>query len=145
MKRTSAYLAPGFAAALLFVTSGLLGCAEPVSKCGSGLSECNGECISDKTDPNNCGSCGNSCANPLVCSSGQCSDSCAGTQSACGRACVELTSDAMNCGKCGVKCENGATCVESKCVGGNQPECMTRVPFTTNCSSTPQSWLPGWR
>ena len=134
MKRTSAYLAPGFAAALLFVTSGLLGCAEPTSKCGSGLSECNGECISDKTDPNNCGSCGNSCANPLVCSSGQCSDSCAGTQSACGRACVELTSDAMNCGKCGVKCENGATCVESKCVGGNQPECMTRVPFTTSGS-----------
>ena len=32
------------------------------------------------------------------------------------------------------KCTNGATCVESKCVGGNQPECMDRIPFATSGS-----------
>jgi len=98
------------------------------------LSECNSECISDKTDPNNCGGCGNACAEPLVCSSGKCSDSCEGNQVACGRACVELASDPLNCGKCGIKCENGATCVDSKCTGGTQPECMNRVPFATSGS-----------
>ncbi len=134
MKRRSYSLAPGLAGALLFVVSGLTGCTTEQSKCGSGFSECNGECISDKTDPNNCGSCGNSCASPLVCSSGSCSDSCAGTQVACGRACVELVSDALNCGKCGNKCDNGATCSDGKCVGGMQPECKDRVPFATSGS-----------
>ena len=134
MKRRSASFVPGVTGAFLFVMSSLVGCAEPASKCASGLAECNGECISDKTDPNNCGGCGTACADPLVCSSGKCSDSCAGSQVACGRACVELASDALNCGKCGVKCTNGATCVESKCVGGNQPECMDRIPFATSGS-----------
>jgi len=122
------------AAGFLFVASSLLCCAEPASKCAGGLSECNGACISDKTDPNNCGGCGATCAEPLVCSSGKCSDSCAGAQVACGRACVELASDSLNCGKCGIKCENGATCVESKCVGGTQPECKDRVPLATSGS-----------
>ncbi len=134
MKQRSAGFVSAWAGAVLFVASSLVGCSEPTSKCGSGLSECNNECISDKTDPNNCGSCGNACANPLVCSSGKCSDSCEGNQVACGRACVELASDPLNCGKCGIKCENGATCVESKCTGGNQPECMNRIPFATSGS-----------
>ena len=134
MKQRSAAYVSAWAGAVLFVASSLVGCSEPTSKCGSGLSECNSECISDKTDPNNCGGCGNACAEPLVCSSGKCSDSCEGNQVACGRACVELASDPLNCGKCGIKCENGATCVDSKCTGGTQPECMNRVPFATSGS-----------
>ncbi|MBL8634795.1 MAG: hypothetical protein JNM40_16340 [Myxococcales bacterium] len=134
MKQRSAGYVSAWAGAVLFVASSLIGCSEPTSKCGSGLSECNNECISDKTDPNNCGGCGSACAEPLVCSSGKCSDSCEGAQVACGRACVELASDPLNCGKCGVKCENGATCVDKKCVGGNQPECMNRIPFATSGS-----------
>lgn len=134
MKRRSYSLVPTLVGAVLFVTSGLTGCSTEQSKCGSGLSECNGECLNAKTDPNNCGACGNSCASPLVCSSGSCSDSCAGTQVACGRACVELASDALNCGKCGNKCENGATCTDGKCTGGNQPECKDRIPFATSGS-----------
>ncbi len=88
--------------------------------CGSGgLLECpagSGACIDVGTDPENCGSCGNDCAaQGLLCSSGQCVNSCGAGETNCNGSCVDLTSDMNNCGGCGLSCHDNDVCTADSC------------------------------
>jgi hypothetical protein len=40
--------------------------------CAAGLTLCNGQCVNLASDPVNCGSCGNVCEAPGICSVGSC-------------------------------------------------------------------------
>jgi hypothetical protein len=100
--------------------------------------KCDGGCTDLKTDPQNCGKCGKTCAMGAQCVQGSCQ--CAMGQSICGNGCVDLKSDLANCGKCGTVCGGGDggsimgggmwSCVNGACAivcpmgdGGNGTEC----------------------
>ncbi|MHB8879107.1 MAG: MXAN_6577-like cysteine-rich protein, partial [Myxococcaceae bacterium] len=78
-----------------------------------GQSLCNGVCRSLQTDRFNCGTCGNVCQNPLVCTSGVCS--CQPGLTRCGSACVNTVYDRNNCGGCGIVCASNLVCLNSVC------------------------------
>lgn len=77
---------------------------------------CNGSCVNLdlQNDPNNCGSCGNTCdtANGYACQEGKCT--CLQLTECNGR-CVDLQVDRENCGGCDWRCCEGASCVEGTC------------------------------
>src|SRR5882762_4263002 len=56
----------------------------PPPTCAPGLTSCSGVCVNLKTDPDNCGHCGNTCEVRPVCSNGKCLGCPAGTQPCCG-------------------------------------------------------------
>lgn len=68
---------------------------------------CNGACVSVLTDSNNCGACGNMCANTQFCSTGVCTP-CDVPKAVCRVAgidiCVDVKTDRDNCGSCGAGC-----------------------------------------
>jgi len=85
------------------------GCTNGVCQplCEAGYSDCNGipddGCESNpKTDPNNCGICGNQCPDGVACIGGTCG--CPPGMTECNGTCVDLTSDDANCGTCGFAC-----------------------------------------
>jgi phospholipase C len=85
---------------------------------GNGGNVCTANCDGRLCGDDGCGgSCGDSCAAPLVCdnASGQCVSSCAPSQKQCGKACVVLATDRSNCGSCGKVCGVGESCVSSVC------------------------------
>lgn len=81
--------------------------------CASGENKCGSICTDVKTDPKNCGQCGNPCSTGFVCKAGQCALDC-GTKTACGSTddggadaglvCTDLKTDNLNCGACGTSC-----------------------------------------
>src|ERR687893_1353134 len=79
--------------------------------CPAGQGCCNRTCVDLQSDPNNCGSCGNSCPEGVPCTNGGCvvcvqpefPDNCNGE-------CVDLQSDPNNCGSCGHSCSSGEFC-----------------------------------
>lgn len=82
--------------------------------CGSGgLTSCNGVCVNEHTDPNNCGTCGNTCASGQTCTNGACG--CPGGTTSCNNVCVNETSDPNNCGACGHVCATGQACTNGIC------------------------------
>src|SRR5687768_1746825 len=66
--------------------------------CAAGESVCGGVCSNPMTDRDNCGRCGNSCGDGMVCTSGTCVEGCPGGQASCGGVCVDTQTDEMNCG-----------------------------------------------
>jgi len=72
-----------------------------------------GGCGDTKTDPANCGSCGNACKPGRVCVGGTCT--CPSYQSLCGDVCIPTTADAKNCGGCGKTCPAGQACSAGEC------------------------------
>jgi Stigma-specific protein, Stig1 len=64
-------------------------------------------CTNLNNDPNNCGSCGQTCIGG-TCQSGKCV--CPAGESMCFGTCVDLGSDPQNCGSCGTFCKAGETC-----------------------------------
>ncbi len=95
--------------------------------CGSGLTVCNGQCVSLSSDPNNCGTCGHVCSAGATCCSGSC---------------VSLSSDVNNCGSCGHVCpalvttgnpdgQNHGTvsCVNSCCTASCNPGYNPHYPY----------------
>lgn len=92
------------------------GCGKDDSRtegCSSDQTECSGECVDLDYDPDNCGSCGNSCGD-LLCDAGQCSSECSGNAEICDGACVDLNHDPDNCGECGNSCD-GLLCDSGEC------------------------------
>ncbi len=92
-------------------------------------------------DPNNCGTCGNKCADGVRCIDGKCG--CGAGQTDCNGQCVDVKSDNDHCGVCGNKCayptDAGAPPphMEYGCVNGQcgEPRCIS-YPWETwaNCN-----------
>ncbi len=111
--------------------AGFIDCAaqqELCSPCGcvtaaqctvvSGKTACNGACVDTKSDPKNCGKCGNACAPGLKCSAGMCiSGSCQPGKTECAGSCVDVQKDPGNCGSCGKICDvaSGSVCDGGYC------------------------------
>jgi hypothetical protein len=118
-------------------------CSGAVAPCGAGrdLAYCNldagpswvcctgGGCADLESDPANCGSCGDACAQGFSCLSGSClATSCATVAAGsacpaadgtvgqcCESACSDVSSDPQNCGACGVSCAGGESCRQESC------------------------------
>jgi hypothetical protein len=75
---------------------------------------CDGACVDEKSDPNNCGSCGHVCQGGQQCFSGTCA--CPADKSdSCGGECVDEQTDVNNCGACHNVCPNGSGCNAGQC------------------------------
>jgi hypothetical protein len=85
--------------------------------CNAGFADCDGDFLveggngcetSIRTDPNNCGACGNVCAPGEICNPpGEC-------VCPCGASCFKgLNTDPKNCGTCGFKCPGDWSSIES--------------------------------
>jgi hypothetical protein len=100
--------------------SAAVACAQPTPVCNQGAcacleSTCNGSCINEQTDPNNCGGCGNACqptgATADTCLGPSCSYTCSANHSDC-NADVAPDTDGCECatpGCCGNSCQTAHT------------------------------------
>ena len=113
------------------------GCLDPSNACNS-QSNCCGDgevgtptCIS-KTDPSNCGACGNVCDAGKTCcekdgayscvdtqrdnsNCGSCGNQCGTGTNCCNGVCTNYSSDESNCGACGVVCGVDELCCNGVC------------------------------
>ncbi len=130
------------------LTSGGFVCANP---CGAQFPDsCGGLCVDLKTDPNNCGSCGNGCYLPnafFACQAGKCvSLGCSDpTYADCTSdpGCETPLGTSTDCGSCGdpactvantlFSCPSGASCAGAVCAPGfancdtTSPDCETSL------------------
>lgn len=87
-----------------------------VISCLPGEAVCNGVCVDEHNDTNNCGGCGTACLAVQTCQGGTCACLISG-QTACGGVCVNEQTDSNNCGQCGALCPVSApTCPAGSCV-----------------------------
>jgi len=104
--------------------------------CNGGTTRCNNVCVDTKSDPNNCGFCGNKCPMCFVCNgNGSCDTKCTGGSTQCGQACVDTQNDPKNCGMCGNACMSGLVCSQGKCqsaCGGGLTQCGNFCVDTQN-------------
>jgi Stigma-specific protein, Stig1 len=115
-------------------------CPHPGSHC------CNGTCVDTKTDPNNCGRCGNTCGTNETCTEGKCTtSSCPSGQTLCNAVCVSTATDVNNCGACGHACSatNGTpTCTNGVCgqtCNAGFATCGSGAACTTNINTDPNN------
>ena len=120
--------------------------------CAEGQSACGSYCSDLKSDPSNCGSCGNACR-PLgqyelaFCVNGQCQYECSEGTSYCDGVCTSLNNDPLNCGACGRVCDqatpycSGGACWDDACGGAdlnwdssNCGQCGNVCPWGTACA-----------
>ncbi|MFL5761873.1 MAG: hypothetical protein ACJ789_19410 [Thermomicrobiales bacterium] len=87
-------------------------CGDCGNGCGNGAC-CSGICVDTTSDPAHCGDCQTVCPQGTNCSGGTCG--CASGTTSCNNVCVDLTSDANNCGDCGIVCPSGSLCTGGKC------------------------------
>jgi len=66
-------------------------------------------------DAENCGACGNRCADDEFCQDGVCTAYCLNSE-LCGTECVDLSQDPQHCGDCNVQCSADQQCFEGLCV-----------------------------
>ncbi len=136
-----------------FVAFGFVACNGNViidnGSCPSGTKSCGGLCVELATDEDNCGSCGNLCADGVTCISGACggitntggtgggsggsnptggvaggggtTSVCPPGYSLCGDLCADLQNDPYNCGSCNNYCSSGV-CDAGSCV--LPPDCV---------------------
>ncbi len=83
--------------------------------CSQGQLLCDDACTDLQTSNQNCGNCGNACAQGLTCVGGACALVCPGSQIGCGGSCVNVSTDSQNCGSCGNACPPGESCVGGDC------------------------------
>jgi|SRR5579884_1044521 len=100
---------------------------QPPIGCPSDQTNCNGQCTDTSADDQNCGTCGNQCAD--VC---------------CNGTCVLIDSDPNNCGDCGIVCGSGQTCQNLACVAvpQNPAEAPATAPPQTAPETGPQTTAP---
>jgi len=77
------------------------------SGCPIGTSRCDDECVNLDTDRENCGACGNDCADDELCQLGVCQETCDDPLILCDGVCVDPDSDPANCNSCGNVCPTG--------------------------------------
>jgi hypothetical protein len=79
--------------------------------CNSGYTPCNGQCVNEQTDRNNCGGCGttSACLNGLSCVKGACSC----VPSGCPACTVLLGSPCCTGGACGCTGTLGLGCTKN--------------------------------
>jgi hypothetical protein len=117
---------------------GTWGCANGACAimCPQPKKECSGACVDLQTDNDNCGMCGNACAQTETCMQGLC---CKTGQKVCNMACTDTNTDAMNCGMCGNACPmNKPYC--------NQGMCTTGVVYSEMFTqgATPSTQCSNW-
>jgi len=89
--------------------------AAGVAACSSEATRCGERCTDLKSDPHNCGACGEVCPDGFFCDgSGSCGERCLGS-TLCGRRCVDPNNDPANCGGCGAACIDGEVCSNGTC------------------------------
>lgn len=122
----------------------------PDASCPAGFSSCNGACVALKTDPDNCGACGNACAVNAICRDGSCRAICSAGETLCGNTCANTRSDPANCGACGNACAAGQTCVSGQCtvscpVGQTlcNGACVTTSTDPRHCGTCGNACTPG--
>ncbi len=102
-------------------------CVSGVCTCGEGTTACGAVCANTLADGAHCGGCNMACTDGLVCSLGNCSDSCALDLTECGTSCVDLLSDAAHCGGCTLACSPSEICDEGECTATSQPTSCEQV------------------
>ncbi|MBI2391244.1 MAG: VCBS repeat-containing protein [Deltaproteobacteria bacterium] len=114
--------------------------------CASPSMVCGGACIDVRSDPRNCGACGKTCDDALVCVSGRCSGACPASQEVCDGRCVATQTDRANCGACGNACASGQVCSEGACAvscsarllecsAASERYCADAKTDSTNCGT----------
>ncbi len=93
-------------------------CEAGACACPDARSLCNGLCVAEQTDPNNCGACGASCPTGAACVAGTCD--CASPATICtasdAGSCTDLNTDSLNCGACGAACSRATPfCLNGTC------------------------------
>jgi len=94
--------------------------------CLGGSVQCGDSCTIITRDRENCGQCGNKCADNQLCAQGVCSSSCTGGATMCADKCADLKIDPQNCGMCMNACAAGMVCNAGKCAtqcGGGSTQC----------------------
>lgn len=88
----------------------------PVASCGddggcpSGQQACEGLCATLSSDRDNCGACGNVCADGEICVASECVLSCPEGQEPCSGLCIDPLRDRNHCGGCNLACNPGEVC-----------------------------------
>lgn len=93
--------------------------------CPLGLTNCTIGCTDLKTDADNCGACGHTCAVGQTCLNGTCG-TCPPGSINCNGNCVNPENDQNNCGACNNTCTAGQTCQNGHCL------CPDGLPLGTN-------------
>jgi hypothetical protein len=117
-----------------------------VAACEPQTATCGNACVDKRSDPKNCGACGNSCG-INECSQGVCVSPamiCANGQTRCtganGLWCADLQSDPANCGSCGTDCGAARLCVAGTCTAflyaSAMGECGGATPTYCNDAAT---------
>ena len=108
------------------------GTTPPATTCNAPQQTCNNQCVDPRSDPNNCGGCGNSCGQNAICVGGGCQ--CVGSAKNCNQNwydgcecskgcssngnCSDAVSNECNPASAGACGSNGAYCdSNNKCVG----------------------------
>lgn len=109
--------------------------------CPGGGLPCDGECVFFGSDENNCGGCGNVCAEGTECIGAECvdinpCDEAGGGGTPCGGSCVDLDSDPAHCGDCFQGCEEGDACQGGMCIPQGGEDNTTEPPPAETGDST---------
>jgi hypothetical protein len=108
----------GTALVVLLVSSWACGGDDSAADCDPALTRCGTECVSTYSDPEHCGTCGNSCGPGGVCLGGSCAGECPAGETNCGGFCRDLQTDRSNCGACDEACAPDEVCSAGDCAVG---------------------------
>jgi alpha-tubulin suppressor-like RCC1 family protein len=94
-----------------------------------GLVNCNGVCVSESNDPNNCGACGHKCAAGQVCASGTCSTAFTSSKIAVGAtfACAVVSGQVLCWGATSQYASNPAYLGNGSTTGSTTPVTVTGI------------------
>lgn len=146
-----------------------VGGACAIARCVEGWADCDNNpsngCEANLSDPDTCGSCTTTCAQPQYCSAQGCVDTCSFPNQLCGRSCVNPATSVQHCGTCDNACSpnayevaecSAASCESTTCIPGSA-ECGDQGCLPTGlcgrdsccggllgCTADPCSCPEGW-
>ncbi|NMB74434.1 MAG: S8 family serine peptidase [Myxococcales bacterium] len=128
-----------------------------VGSCDIGYADCNGDAadgceVDTRSDAQNCGACGTSCAlahavsacDASACVITRCEADFGNCDGQTANGCeADLTSDEANCGRCGIECGNGQECREKNCLcPDDDGDGYAKPPCGNDCDDTRQGVHP---